>query len=171
MLVTMKTDKINLPAIYTHTPPHKEKINSHMLYYIEHGTFKRDIVVTQKGLLVDGYCDYIVAVVCGMDSVQCELNTKRLKQGIEKKRNISNRPRKRKILYDRQRGKCAKCGKRLQIDDYKSADNYLTFDHILAVSRGGSNGLSNLQGLCAFCNNRKKDNLEVGQLTYRKGWK
>lgn len=37
-------------------------------------------------MLVDGYCSYIVAVVCGIDTVQCEVNTKRLKRGIEKNR-------------------------------------------------------------------------------------
>lgn len=161
MMVTMEINKINLPSIYTHTPPHKKKINNHMLYYMEHGTFKKGIVITQKGILLDGYCDYIVAVVCGMDSVQCELNTEHLKHGIEKNRKINNRPRKRKILYNRQHGKCAECGKQLQIVDCFNVENYMTFDHILAVSRGGSNGLDNLQGLCRRCNFEKKDKLVV----------
>lgn len=161
MLVTMSIDKISMPTIYTHTPPRKEKINNHIMYYLEHGTLKHNIVVTQKGMLVDGYCSYIVAVVCGIDSVQCELNTKKLKYGIEKNRNINNRQHKRKILYNRQGGKCAICGKTLQIDDSTSVDDYLTLDHILPVCRGGSNGLMNLQGLCRRCNYNKNDKLEV----------
>lgn len=156
MLVTMDIDKITMPTIYTHTPPKKEKINSHMLYYVEHGTFKNDIVVTQKGMLVDGYCNYIVAVVCGISSVQCQVNTKQLKYNIkERNRNIKNRSHKRKILYNRQAGKCAVCGMQLQIDDCTSVDDYLTFDHILPVCRGGSNGIKNLQGLCRRCNHDK----------------
>lgn len=160
MLVTMNIDNISMPTIYTHTPPRKEKINNHMMYYLEHGTLKHNIVVTQKGMLVDGYCSYIVAVVCGIDTVQCELNTKKLKYGIEKNRSINNRKHKRKILYNRQCGKCAICGKQLQIDDSTSIDDYLTLDHILPVCRGGSNGLMNLQGLCRRCNYQKNDKLE-----------
>lgn len=160
MLVNMSVDNISMPTIYTHTPPKKEKINKHMLYYIEHGTLKHNIVVTQKGMLIDGYCSYIVAVVCGIDTVECELNTKKLKYGIEKNRKINNRQHKRKILYNRQGGKCAICGKQLQIDDNTSIDDYLTLDHILPVCRGGSNGLMNLQGLCSRCNYLKNDKLE-----------
>lgn len=63
MLVMMDIDKIKMPTIYTHTPPWKEKINNHMQYYMEHGASKHNIVVTQKGMLIDGYCSYIVAVV------------------------------------------------------------------------------------------------------------
>ena len=44
----------------------------------------------------------------------------------------------------------------LQIDDCTSED-YLTLDHILPVSKGGSNGLMNLQGLCRHCNYQKQD--------------
>lgn len=156
MLVMMNVDKIRMPTIYTHTPPKKEKINKHMLYYMEHGTFKNDIVVTQKGILIDGYCNYIVAVVCGISSVQCQVNTNRLKYSISgRNRSIKNRSHKRKILYDRQSGKCAICGMQLQIDDHTSVEDYLTFDHILPVSRGGSNGIKNLQGLCRRCNHEK----------------
>lgn len=158
MLVMMDIDKIKMPTIYTHTPPRKEKINNHMLYYMEHGALKHNIVVTQKGMLIDGYCSYIVAVVCGISSVQCEINTKRVRNSLGgKSRTINNRQHKRRILYNRQGGKCALCGRQLQIDDCTSVEDYLTFDHILPVSRGGSNGLMNLQGLCRRCNHEKQD--------------
>lgn len=42
-------------------------------------------------------------------------------------------------------GKCLVCGTR---DD-------LTVDHVVPLSRGGSNGVSNLQPLCGPCNSRK----------------
>lgn len=159
MVVTMEIDKIKMPSIYTQTPPKKEKINDHMLYYLEHGTLKHSIVVTQKGMLVDGYCSLILAVLCGMNKVECELNTERLKRGMEKNRAINNKKHKRQILYSRQNGKCASCGKQLQIHDNQSVDDYLTFDHIIPVCRGGSNSLNNLQGLCRQCNYDKSDNL------------
>ena len=158
MLVMMNVDEIRIPTIYTHTPPRKEKIDNSMGYYMEHGALKSNIVVTQKGLLVDGYCSYIVAVMCGISSVQCEINTRFIRKCLDgKNRKIRNTQHKRKILYDRQGGKCALCGRQLQIDDWTSIEDYLTFDHILPVSRGGSNGLMNLQGLCHQCNYQKQD--------------
>ena len=83
MLVMMNVDEIRIPTIYTHKPPRKEKIDNSMLYYMEHGALKSNIVVTQKGMLIDGYCSYIVAVVCGISSVQCEINTKRVRNRSE----------------------------------------------------------------------------------------
>lgn len=161
MTVTMDIDKITMPVIYTHTPPNKAKINNHMMYFMENRTFRKNIIVTQKGMLIDGYCDYIVAVVCGIKSVECELNTKKIRYELGKKnRSINNRPQKRKILYERQGGKCAICGKQLHIDMDGDKESYLTFDHIIPVCRGGSNGLMNLQGLCRKCNKLKSDKME-----------
>lgn len=158
MLVMMNVDEIRIPTIYTHKPPRKEKIDNSMLYYMEHGALKSNIVVTQKGMLIDGYCSYIVAVVCGISSVQCEINTKRVRNSLGGKgRTINNRQHKRRILYNRQDGKCTLCGRQLQIDDCTSVEDYLTLDHILPVSKGGSNGLMNLQGLCRHCNYQKQD--------------
>lgn len=48
----------------------------------------------------------------------------------------------------------------LQISDSANKDSYLTFDHIIPVYRGGSNGFMNLQGLCGECNHKKNDSLE-----------
>ena len=59
MLVMMNVDEIRIPTIYTHTPPRKEKIDNSMLYYMEHGALKSNIVVTQKGLLIDVYCSVV----------------------------------------------------------------------------------------------------------------
>lgn len=159
-MVTMSIDEIRIPTMYTHTPPKKEKINKHMRYYVEYGQFKNKIVVTQKGILTNGYCDYIVAVACGMNTVQCEINTNKLRESQGGKRTtITRRQHKRKVIYKRQGGKCAICGKLLQNDDCTSVKDYMTLDHILPVIRGGSNALKNLQGLCETCNKEKGSKL------------
>jgi hypothetical protein len=54
----------------------------------------------------------------------------------------------RNFILKRDGYKCLKCGntEKLQID------------HIMPVSKGGENKLSNLQTLCNICNSKKRDN-------------
>ncbi|MDE0131923.1 MAG: HNH endonuclease, partial [bacterium] len=51
-------------------------------------------------------------------------------------------------LYGRQEGNCYGCKAHFP---YKN----LTVDHVVAVSRGGSDHLDNLQLLCGWCNSKK----------------
>ena len=44
-------------------------------------------------------------------------------------------------------GKCARCGKK----------GYLSPDHIIPASRGGSTYIDNIQPLCVICNARKSN--------------
>ena len=61
-----------------------------------------------------------------------------------KKRNVSSQ-QKKQICFD-QNYICLKCDKRVIS---------LEIDHIIALYRGGSNTLTNLQGLCAGCHAKK----------------
>lgn len=61
-------------------------------------------------------------------------------QGYFTSRTIKN-------LYVKQRGKCACCGERLF--------NKFEVDHIIPLSKGGSNSPENLQLLTPICNKRK----------------
>lgn len=67
-----------------------------------------------------------------------------------------------KALFARQNGKCASCSKSLKLGYHA--------DHILPLSKGGSNWITNIQLLCPTCNQRKwaKDPLrwarEIGRL-------
>ncbi|EKD05931.1 HNH endonuclease [Arthrospira platensis C1] len=57
-------------------------------------------------------------------------------------------PAVRKYVYERDNFTCQSCGK-------TNKEARLTIDHIIALARGGSNDLSNLQTLCWECNRKK----------------
>lgn len=55
----------------------------------------------------------------------------------------------RQRIWQRYGGQCADCG----------ANQYLEFDHIVPVARGGSNSEANVQLLCRNCNQKKSDRI------------
>jgi hypothetical protein len=55
----------------------------------------------------------------------------------------------RNAVWIRDQGLCLECG----------ANDYLEFDHIIPVSRGGSNSLENVQLLCRRCNSSKSNKI------------
>lgn len=55
----------------------------------------------------------------------------------------------RQRVWQRYGGRCAEC----------NADNYLEFDHIIPVAKGGGNSETNVQLLCRRCNLTKSDRI------------
>lgn len=53
-------------------------------------------------------------------------------------------------VWRRDGGKCARCGSREKLE----------YDHIVPVSRGGSNTVRNIELLCESCNRKKHDKIE-----------
>ena len=53
------------------------------------------------------------------------------------------------FVWQRDHGKCVYCG----------TNENLEFDHIIPVSKGGSNTARNIQILCEKCNREKSDNI------------
>ena len=59
----------------------------------------------------------------------------------------------RKFVYQRDKYQCQSCGKTDQ-------ETKLSIDHIIPLSRGGSNDISNLQTLCLICNQIKNNKID-----------
>ena len=56
----------------------------------------------------------------------------------------------RRAVWQRDQGRCARCGARERLE----------FDHIVPLSRGGSNTERNIELLCQDCNRAKSDRIE-----------
>ena len=62
----------------------------------------------------------------------------------------------RKVLINKQGGCCALCGVLMTLGD-PEADTYVTVDHIVPKSKGGTEDIKNKQALCRKCNQNKAD--------------
>lgn len=74
-------------------------------------------------------------------------------KGTNRNRTIRKRikPSQRARIFARDGHRCRTCG------DSGTEDNPLTIDHIVSITRGGTNNDTNLQTLCATCNRRKAE--------------
>ena len=72
-------------------------------------------------------------------------------KSIENERQRDGIPEEVRIaVWRRDSGKCTKCGERENLE----------YDHIIPISRGGSNTVRNIELLCERCNRKKKDNIQ-----------
>lgn len=70
-------------------------------------------------------------------------------QALEEPRREMIPEEVRLLVWERDGGQCVKCG----------STEDLEFDHIIPVSKGGSNTEKNVQLLCATCNREKRDRI------------
>ena len=56
------------------------------------------------------------------------------------------------MIYNRTEGHCGICGRFIPLEEY-------TIDHIIPLSKGGTNDPENLQACCSFCNKAKDDSV------------
>lgn len=68
--------------------------------------------------------------------------------GLDGRISFSQEIRNR--VYNKAKGKCAYCGNFVQCDKF-------TIDHIIPLSKGGTNDEENLQCCCKKCNQMKQD--------------
>jgi 5-methylcytosine-specific restriction protein A len=62
-------------------------------------------------------------------------------------------PEVRTYVFQRDKYQCQSCGQ-------TSQETNLSIDHIIPLSRGGKNDISNLQTLCLTCNQRKTNKID-----------
>lgn len=86
--------------------------------------------------------------------------SKRRAEAKERRRRTKNKrrrigPDRRRRLYVRDKYTCQNptCGRHLPPDD--PLHHLLTLDHIIPVSKGGTNRDNNLQAMCRTCNGKK----------------
>ena len=73
-----------------------------------------------------------------------------LAQELEKEPQRERIPEEVRIaVWRRDGGKCIECGSKKNLE----------YDHIIPVSKGGSNTVRNIQLLCESCNRQKKDKI------------
>jgi hypothetical protein len=105
-----------------------------------------EITVTGKG---SGF--YVVADPNGMFNRIYRTSIRMANQTVVRQerstRHIHRDVRQR--VWQRYGGRCAECG----------AAEYLEFDHIIPVAKGGGNADNNVQLLCRGCNGRKSDHI------------
>lgn len=81
----------------------------------------------------------------------------RLKKKLSVAREEETQPKRERIseevrvaVWRRDKGKCVKCDSREKLE----------YDHIVPVSKGGSNTVRNIELLCESCNRKKHDKIE-----------
>ena len=83
--------------------------------------------------------------------------TEGMRQQKTERENAQSRRRffttqERNLIYNRSEGHCGICGRFIPLEEY-------TIDHIIPLSKGGTNDLDNLQACCSFCNKAKDDSM------------
>lgn len=85
-------------------------------------------------------------------NIQKYLHSKRLRKYREKGAKGKHTLQEWEELKKQYNWTCPDCGK-------KEPDIKLTEDHIIPISRGGSNWIENIQPLCKSCNSKKHNKL------------
>ena len=79
-----------------------------------------------------------------------EIGEKEVSDGLQIVKRKSFTQSERTSIYDKNHGRCAICGRYVPFADF-------TVDHIIPISKGGTNNMDNLQCACKICNMIKQD--------------
>lgn len=74
-------------------------------------------------------------------------------------KGVSVEPVNHQAVFDRDKGRCGICKKRVD------RDSHWEIDHVIPISKGGAHAYANVQLAHGSCNRRKSDKLPLGQPT------
>jgi predicted RNA-binding Zn-ribbon protein involved in translation (DUF1610 family) len=132
--------------------------------YEEGGIIEQDLVKAYKWMRMAAdqslpgaaeHCGMIAAKMSETQRRECErqLEALGMSGSIEMPRREERQAipsEVRREVWRRDQGKCVKCGSRERLE----------YDHIVPVSKGGSNTARNVELLCEACNRAKSDSIE-----------
>lgn len=93
-----------------------------------------------------GKCKSYYPVDTSVTEIEPDINVGNKKK-VKRKQYSENQ---RKIIYQRADGRCQLCGRKIEF-------NNMTVDHIIPISKGGSNDMDNTEATCFPCNQFKSN--------------
>ena len=121
------------------------------------------VIINGRYTLLDGYAIYTVFKENNEIFVPCEFQ-----EYVKSYKNNHNKERIkiRQLLYERANGKCYICGRQMVLNDDTEKLNELeaTIDHVVPLSKGGTNDISNCAVCCSRCNRIKGDRILTDEL-------
>lgn len=131
------------------TTPKSSKVNYKIDDTLLRGIF-HTVVLSSEYELIDGYATLLALKRLGDRFIIYEIDD----YHVTKQRRGNSEQRFK--LYEKQNGKCYICGRSTKLDsEHKNDDDFATVDHIIPVSKGGSNRRNNVALCCKLCNNLK----------------
>ena len=138
----------------------QEKIKNRELLRVESGDYGSSYYMYEDNLYKFDRGDYTdeqrLLLILELEDKERQ-NFERLKRKFSLSQETEKTPRRDAIpesvriaVWRRDEGKCAKCGSRKNLE----------YDHIIPISKGGSNTVRNIELLCEECNRKKRDNIE-----------
>lgn len=114
-------------------------------YMAKHHNFENPVIVDEDG------CTIELSARKTFTKEQLKILGKSDEEKVSMRIAIPKTTRER--VYENYNGKCAICGKPIKFDNF-------TIDHIIPLSRGGKNELSNFQSACEECNKLKGSRMD-----------
>ncbi len=121
-------------------------------------------------------CKFCGDIFCADERAKRKYCSKECSRKAANKRHDKRIPKSQRVdnivltrLYERDGGKCYKCGCDCNFDDWRQSkrgnkypgDNYPTIDHVVPVSLGGLDSWDNVRLACWKCNLEKADKIET----------
>lgn len=171
----MLFEEIKIPIAFKQSKPNESKLNNERIYFAQHGTISKPMIITENGFIIDGFVKYLILKENGFSG---ELNSDLYSIGediaciVSQKENFnamiteevsfsstSLTKNVRKTVYDNDGGYCYLCGDKISIDD-------MTIDHVTPKSCGGENSTNNARCCCFTCN-QMKGNMDLDEFVVK----